>query len=47
MQVFQKNQAVVGGMDEAIAIVKCVRGLLATAVHALYDGDEAAPWGRP
>src|SRR5256885_420958 len=45
MQVFQKNQAVVGGMDEAIAIVKlCSEDFSQLRVHALYDGDEAAPW---
>src|SRR6266851_5479260 len=45
MQVFQKNQAVIGGMDEAIAIVKlCSDDFSQLRVHALYDGDEAAPW---
>src|SRR2546429_8579420 len=45
MQVFQKNEAVVGGMDEAIAIVKlCSEDFSQLRVHALYDGDEAAPW---
>src|SRR5207245_4472662 len=40
-----KNQAVVGGMDEAIAIVKlCSEDFSQLRVHALYDGDEAAPW---
>jgi nicotinate phosphoribosyltransferase len=45
MQVFQKNEAVVGGMDEAIAIVKlCSDDFSQLRVHALYDGDEIAPW---
>jgi nicotinate phosphoribosyltransferase len=45
MQVFQKNQSVVGGMDEAIAIVKlCSDDFSQLRVHALYDGDEIAPW---
>ncbi len=45
MQVFQKKQAVLGGMDEAIAILKlCSHDWEALTVHALYDGDEIAPW---
>ena len=45
MQVFQKNEAIVGGMDEAIAIVKlCSDDFSQLRVHALYDGDEIAPW---
>ena len=45
MQVFQKKQAVLGGMDEAIAILKlCSDDWDALTVHALYDGDEIAPW---
>ena len=45
MQVFQKKHAVIGGMDEAIAIVKlCSEDFSQLRVHALYDGDEAAPW---
>jgi len=45
MQVFQKQQAVLGGMDEAIAILKlCSDDWDALTVHALYDGDEIAPW---
>jgi nicotinate phosphoribosyltransferase len=43
MQVFQKHDAVLGGMDEAIAILKlCSHDWEALTVHALYDGDEAA-----
>ena len=45
MQVFQKKQAVIGGIDEAIAIVKlCSEDFSQLRVHALYDGDEVAPW---
>ena len=45
MQVFQKQQAVLGGMDEAIAILKlCSHDWDALTVHALYDGDEIEPW---
>ncbi len=45
MQVFQKHDAVLGGMDEAIAILKlCSDDWDALTVHALYDGDEIAPW---
>src|SRR3989449_4268106 len=45
MQLFQKNDAFVGGMDEAIAILKlCSHDWDALTVHALYDGDEIEPW---
>ena len=45
MQVFQKQRAVLGGMDEAIAILKlCSDDWDELTVHALYDGDEVAPW---
>jgi nicotinate phosphoribosyltransferase len=45
MQIFQRKQAVLGGMDEAIAILKlCSEDWDALNVHALYDGDEVAPW---
>jgi nicotinate phosphoribosyltransferase len=45
MQVFQKQQAVLGGMDEAIAILKlCSDDWDELTVHALHDGDEIAPW---
>jgi nicotinate phosphoribosyltransferase len=45
MQVFQKRTAVLGGMDEAIAILKlCADDWDELTVHALYDGDEIAPW---
>jgi nicotinate phosphoribosyltransferase len=45
MQVFQKQQAVLGGMDEAIAILKlCSHDWDELTVHALHDGDEISPW---
>jgi nicotinate phosphoribosyltransferase len=45
MQVFQKHHSVLGGMDEAIAILElCSHDWDALTVHALYDGDEVAPW---
>ncbi|MBA2615442.1 MAG: nicotinate phosphoribosyltransferase [Actinobacteria bacterium] len=45
MQVFQKQQAVLGGMDEAIAILKlCSDDWEELTVHALYDGDELSPY---
>jgi nicotinate phosphoribosyltransferase len=45
MQVFQKKHALLGGMDEAIAILKlCSDDWDALTVHALYDGVEIAPW---
>src|SRR3989449_5720216 len=44
MQLFQKNDAFVGGMDEAIAILKlCSHDWDALTVHALYDGDTIEP----
>src|ERR671924_1018212 len=45
MQVFQKKRAVLGGIDEAIAILElCSHGWEELTVHALYDGDEIEPW---
>jgi nicotinate phosphoribosyltransferase len=45
MQVFQKRDAYLGGMDEGIAILKlCSHDWEALTVHALYDGDRIAPW---
>jgi nicotinate phosphoribosyltransferase len=44
LQVFQKKNAWLGGMDEAIAILKlCANGLDGLEVRALYDGDRIAP----
>jgi nicotinate phosphoribosyltransferase len=45
MQVFQKNDAYLGGMDEAIAILElCADEPEGLVVHALYDGDRVEPW---
>jgi nicotinate phosphoribosyltransferase len=54
MQVFQKQQSLLGGVDEAIAIVRrCsghyrdgqwVDGWDDLEVHALYEADEIAPY---
>ena len=45
MQVFQKKQAYLGGMDEAIAILKlCSEDWDDLTVHALYDGDRVGPY---
>ena len=55
MQVFQRKDSVLGGIDEALAILKlCAgrrgrdggweHGFDALAVHALYEGDTLAPW---
>jgi nicotinate phosphoribosyltransferase len=45
MQVFQKHNSVLGGMDEAIAVLKlCSDDWEALTVHALYDGDRIQPW---
>ncbi len=54
MQVFQKKEAVLGGIDEAIAILRLCAGEREPdgawrpgweqlEVHALYEGDEIAP----
>jgi len=45
LQVFQKHHAYLGGMDEAIAILKlCAEDWDALTVHALYDGDVLEPY---
>jgi nicotinate phosphoribosyltransferase len=45
MQVFQKKEAVLGGMDEAIAVLKlCSDDWESLTVHALHDGDEVRPY---
>ncbi|HEY7198193.1 MAG TPA: hypothetical protein VH306_13495 [Gaiellaceae bacterium] len=45
MQVFQKKDAYLGGMDEAIAVLKlCSEDWDDLTVHALYDGDRIEPW---
>ena len=53
MQVFQKQRSVLGGIDEAIAVLKQCAGSFAggtfepgwdsLTVHALHEGDEIAP----
>jgi nicotinate phosphoribosyltransferase len=45
MQVFGKQKAFLGGVDEAIAILKlCAVEWPELEVHALYDGDEVEAW---
>ena len=45
VQVFQKNTAWLGGMDEAIAILKlCSHDPDALTIRALHDGDRVEPW---
>src|SRR4051794_3630123 len=55
MQVFQRKESILGGIDEAIAILKLcsghyegdlwVNGWDGLDVKALHEGDEIAPWG--
>jgi nicotinate phosphoribosyltransferase len=54
MQVFQKRQSILGGVDEAIAVLKLCSGHEEDGrwapgwdeleVHALYEGDAIEPW---
>src|SRR5438309_3530140 len=45
MQVFQRRRAMLGGIDEAIAILRlCSDDWDSLTVHALYDGDRIEPW---
>jgi nicotinate phosphoribosyltransferase len=45
MQVFQKKHSYLGGIDEAIAILKlCADDWDGLTVHALYDGDQLEPY---
>jgi nicotinate phosphoribosyltransferase len=45
MQVFQRKEAVLGGIDEAVAVLKlCSHGWSGLEVHALHDGDAIEPW---
>jgi nicotinate phosphoribosyltransferase len=43
MQVFQKHESILGGIDEAIAVLKLCTDWEALEVHALYEGDQIAP----
>jgi nicotinate phosphoribosyltransferase len=45
MQVFQRENAMLGGIDEALAVLKlCSDDWDALTVHALHDGDRLEPW---
>ncbi|HET7023796.1 MAG TPA: hypothetical protein VFI39_01155 [Gemmatimonadales bacterium] len=45
MQVFGKSSAYLGGIDEAVAILRlCAVEWPSLTVHALHEGDEVAPW---
>jgi nicotinate phosphoribosyltransferase len=45
MQVFQKKEALLAGIDEAIAVLElCSDDWEGLTVHALYEGDPIAPW---
>jgi nicotinate phosphoribosyltransferase len=45
MQVFQRREAILGGANEAIGILKlCSHGWDELEVRALYDGDSIEPW---
>jgi len=45
MQIFQRQNAVICGVDEAIAIIKkCAYNPDKLTIRALYDGDEIEPW---
>jgi nicotinate phosphoribosyltransferase len=45
MQVFQKRRSVLGGIDEALAVLKlCSDDWDALDVHALHEGDSIAPF---
>src|SRR5690348_1772579 len=46
MQVFQRRHSYLGGIDEAIAVLKlCAEDWDDLTVHALYDGDAIEPVG--
>jgi nicotinate phosphoribosyltransferase len=45
VQVFQKKHAWLGGMDEALAILRlCSHEPDSLTIRALYDGDRIEPW---
>ena len=55
MQVFQRKESILGGIDEAVAVVKqasgrrgpdgrWINGFKELEVRALHEGDELTPW---
>jgi len=45
MQIFQRQRAVLCGVDEAVAIIRrCAHNPEKITIKALHDGDEIAPW---
>lgn len=45
MQIFQRQHAILCGIDEAIAIIKkCAHNPENLIIKALHDGDEIVPW---
>ena len=45
MQIFQRKNAILCGMDEALAIIqRCAYHPESLVLHALHDGDELSPW---
>ncbi len=45
IQVFTKHDALLGGIDEAIAILRlCTEDWSALTVRAMHDGDAVTPW---
>jgi nicotinate phosphoribosyltransferase len=45
MQVFQRHDSVLGGIDEAIAVLRlCAESWDDLTVHALYEGDRIEPY---
>jgi len=45
MQIFQRQEAILCGIDEALAVLqRCSRNPEQLVVHALHDGDTVAPW---
>src|SRR4051812_22490296 len=54
MQVFQRKESILGGVDEAIAVIKqgaghydgdlWINGFEQLDVRALHEGDEISPW---
>src|SRR5215211_9181335 len=45
MQVFQKKHSYLGGIDEAISVLKlCAHDWEQLTVHALHDGDPIEPF---